>query len=417
MLEAGQLALILDPDRPRAGDSLFAGCLLLEVEDSSIGSAGLSNSQVEAICLISPNGDCVDQVLSRPELQEDHSLERRLPGVNCDGCWLEGRWPGGTPGTANSRALRDHELEAELVEDGISMQASGQEGFHGSAIVEAGLPGCLQQREQLLELAPDDSFLLEHGPLPVAGSCSLKVFWQALDGSRGLALDTLLARKALGMLSLEAIELNQPQWLQLRSRSGCPLLLEGMELRWRSGQVDLAGMLPAGASLLISSSEIIPACPPGLHVPASLSIGLSEGLDLLDVDGSLLDQARWPLGERSCWLRRSGQPDGANPDSWQQSTLQAGCQPIRQSGFTSSTGFEVNSRSLSADESLCATGAEGTIRLELWSLGGQLLASQEGYQACCLPSRRSLNLGAGLYLLRAQQNGQGAELIPVAFKP
>lgn len=417
MLEAGEIALILDPDRPRECDSLFADCLLLEVDDSSLGSGGLSNSQAEAICLISPDGLCVDQVTTRPELAEDSSLERRQPLPHCDDCWLEGRHAGGTPGLVNSRAQRDQELEAWIDEDGLRLKASGSSGFRGSAFLQTGSGNCLGQTEHLLEMGVGEFGLLDFEPLPMAGSCSLRVAWQALDGSTGLALDTLLARAATGMLSLEVINLEQPQWIQLRSRSACPLLLNGMTLRWRSAEVELQGLLPAGGSCLLASPELLPACPPQIISFVSLSIGLSEGIDLLDVDGSLLDQARWPEGERGCWLRRSGQPDGGNPDSWQESHLQAGCEPVRAAAYQGSAGFELNTRCPEMNESLCVAQVAGHLRMELWSLSGQLLASREGHQNCCLPSAQSLKLGAGLYLLRVKLENAGAELVPVAIKP
>ncbi len=98
VLDAGEYALILDPDYEGEYDEIIPDSVLcLTIEDSRFGAYGLSNSTPKTYYLMDSAGRIADSCRSFTGMPEGYSMER-----DHEGSWQISRRRGGTPGFYNS---------------------------------------------------------------------------------------------------------------------------------------------------------------------------------------------------------------------------------------------------------------------------------------------------------------------------
>lgn len=112
----GQYVLILDPDYIEDGSTTYDGmipeeALVITIDNSTLGSRGLSNSQAETVSLLNPSGDIVSSWAYTLDNDQGISEEKRLPedGDIAEN-WGNSQTVHGTPGARNSITPPDHDL-------------------------------------------------------------------------------------------------------------------------------------------------------------------------------------------------------------------------------------------------------------------------------------------------------------------
>ena len=107
MLGPGQYAVILDGDY-HGLSTTYDGvippeALVVTIDGTALGDAGLSNSRAETVVLLDATGCRVSAYTYSPGNREGYSDEKvRLEGGNTAANWMDSLKPGGTPGAPNS---------------------------------------------------------------------------------------------------------------------------------------------------------------------------------------------------------------------------------------------------------------------------------------------------------------------------
>lgn len=132
ILRPQQYGVILDPDYFGQSTSYNSRipeeALMLTIEGSTLGSAGLSNSKSETVSLIDPSGKVLEAYtysLGNPPGHSDERIDFTLP--NTPDNWEDSRILLGTPGAPNSVARCSHDLgivfsQCESREDSLWMK-------------------------------------------------------------------------------------------------------------------------------------------------------------------------------------------------------------------------------------------------------------------------------------------------------
>ncbi|OQY26630.1 MAG: hypothetical protein B6244_12985 [Candidatus Cloacimonetes bacterium 4572_55] len=170
ILQTGQYGVILDPNYDDTVYEIPENALILQIDGSTFGSGGLSNSTPETIILENTAGDSIALYTYSIDNADGYSDEKRDPiGGDDAENWGNSEILHGTPGFRNSVALSQHDLSitaedirffpsqpqaSEPVTISMTIQNQGSEASQSFNILigyDINFDGEMQENERLTE--------------------------------------------------------------------------------------------------------------------------------------------------------------------------------------------------------------------------------------------------------------------------
>lgn len=292
LVAPGQFVLILDPDYFDDGSTAYDGlipetALVVTIDNSTLGSRGLSNSTPETVSLLSASGQAISAYRYTPGNLAGYSDEKRiLAGTNDEVNWGNSQVLNGTPGAANSITPPQHDLQVVSVRTTppvvdlngvfsivarITNSGSRAAGAHVqlSEIDPTQSDSSIPFDQWLLSsIAPGDTVLVTSDAFTLQQA--MRTFQLAIDSTDDRTANnsrTLIVRAGGtrgGLLINEimyAPASGRSEWVELVNASGSELDLagwsfaDGSQLSDSTAQLSLPNTILAAESLLIIAAD------------------------------------------------------------------------------------------------------------------------------------------------------------------